>query len=123
MSDHMAVSKLVFDASFAASVPSYKTKVDAVAEVAPLYYMDTSAGVGFTPTEYVDISDTIEKKLEMVRCHESQIVWLRDHDHIDYPEHVRAHSRFRGLQCGVMYAEAFVQCMAYPRITTKRLLP
>ena len=89
----------------------------------PLYYMDTLAGVNFMPTEYVDISDTMDLKLEMLECHESQMKWMRDHDHIDFAEFVKTCARFRGLQCGVTYAEAFTQCQAWPKLTTRRMLP
>ncbi|MDR0405758.1 MAG: PIG-L family deacetylase [Clostridiales bacterium] len=121
MPDHVAVSKLVFDASFAASCPHYGT--GEAAGVTPLFYMDTLAGVNFQPSEYVDITDTLALKLEMLECHVSQMKWMRDHDHIDFAEFVRACARFRGLQCGAGYAEAFAQCMAWPKITTKRMLP
>jgi LmbE family N-acetylglucosaminyl deacetylase len=121
MPDHVAVSKLVFDATFAASVPHYGN--GNAAKVTPLYYMDTLAGVNFMPTEYVDITDEIDTKLEMLECHESQMKWMRDHDKIDFAEFVKTCARFRGLQCGVQYAEAFTQCYAWPKITTKRLLP
>ena len=85
--------------------------------------MDNLAGVNFIPTEYVDISDQIDLKLEMLECHVSQLKWMRDHDHIDFAEFVRSCSRFRGIQCGVGYAEAFTQEYAWPKVTTKRLLP
>lgn len=123
MPDHTAVSKLVFDASFAASVPHYETAVGGAAELTPLYYMDTLAGVNFMPTEYVDISSTIDKKLEMLECHVSQMKWMRDHDHIDFAEFVKTCARFRGLQCGVQYAEAFTQAYAWPKIKPMRMLP
>ena len=32
-------------------------------------------------------------------------------------------SKYRGYQCGAQYAEAFAQCMVYPKPTTRRLLP
>lgn len=121
MPDHRAVSKLVFDASFAASVPHYGT--GGKAAITPIYYMDTLAGVQFTPTEYVDISEEIELKLQMLECHESQLKWMRDHDHIDFADFVRTCSKFRGLQCGTAYAEAFTQEYAWPKIAAKRLLP
>ncbi len=75
MKDHMEVSRAVFDASFAATVPNYNKVAgeDAHHKVAPIYYMDTLAGVGFLPTEYVDISDYIEKKIQMNDCQQSQI--------------------------------------------------
>ncbi|MBE7029908.1 MAG: PIG-L family deacetylase [Ruminococcaceae bacterium] len=121
MNDHLAVHRLVWDASFVASVPQYNG--GGKAAVTPLYYMDNLAGVNFNPTEYVDITDEIDQKIEMLECHVSQLKWMRDHDHIDFAEFVRSCSRFRGLQCGVQYAEAFTQSYAWPKITTKRMLP
>lgn len=123
MLDHVAVSKLVFDASFAASVPHYKTKVDKTAKVVPLYYMDNLTGVDFVPTEYVDVTEEIDLKLEMLECHESQLKWMRDHDNIDFSDMVKTCAKYRGYQCNAAYAEAFTQCLAYPKMQTKRLLP
>ncbi len=121
MSDHREVSKLVFDASFVASVPQYNG--GGKSAVTPLFYMDTLAGLGFVPTEYVDITDEIDLKIDMLECHVSQLKWMRDHDGIDFAEFVRTCSRYRGLQCGVGYAEAFTQAMVWPKVTTRRLLP
>ena len=123
MPDHNAVSKLVSDASFAATCPHYFTEVEEVARLVPIYYMDTLCGVNFNPTEYVDVTPYIDKKLEMLECHESQIVWMREHDHIDFPDMVRICCRYRGFQCGAEYAEGFKQCQVYLKGTTKRLLP
>lgn len=123
MKDHVEVSRLVFDASFSASVPHFEASGHPVAKITPLYYMDTVAGVNFLPTEYVDISDTIEVKLQAVDCHASQIKWLRDHDKIDFLDFVSTASKYRGQQCGVAYAEGFRQCQTWPRLTTKRWLP
>ena len=83
----------------------------------------TLAGVNFLPTEYVDISETIELKLEMLECHISQLKWMRDHDNIDFAEFVKTCARFRGLQCGVNYAEGFTKCYAWPKLVPRRLLP
>ena len=70
MSDHLAVSKLVFDASFVASVPQYNGGKKT--SVVPIYYMDNLAGVNSNPTEYVDITNEIDLKIEMLECHVSQ---------------------------------------------------
>lgn len=123
MPDHVAVSKLVFDASFAASVPHYETAVGGAAKITPIYYMDNLAGVGTLPTHYVDVTEEIDLKLEMLECHESQLKWMRDHDNIDFAEFVKTCARYRGLQCGVDYAEAFTECLSWPKILPKRLLP
>lgn len=130
MPDHTAVSRLVFDASFTATLPNYtdyphvySDPKGAPARVVPIYYMDTLAGVNFVPTEFVDISEQIDLKLQMLECHASQLVWMREHDNIDFADMVKTCSRYRGYQCGADYAEGFRQCQAYLKGTTKRLLP
>lgn len=123
MPDHRATSELVFAACFAATLPHYETKVKGKARLTPIYYMDTLAGVNFNPTEYVDITEYIDRKLEMLNCHESQITWMRDHDGIDFPDMVKTCCRYRGFQCGADYAEGFKQCQVYLKGTTKRFLP
>ena len=123
MKDHVEVSRLVFDASFSSSIPHMDTGSPFYSDIVPIYYMDTLAGVNFQPAEYVDISDSIEVKLEALGRHESQIWWMLEHDKIDFIDFVRTVSKFRGLQCGAAYAEEFTRCAAWPRIGTKRLLP
>jgi LmbE family N-acetylglucosaminyl deacetylase len=123
MSDHNEIARLVFDCSFHATLPLFETERPHHGTVTPIYYMDTVMGVGFQPTEYVDVSDVIETKSAMLEAHESQLVWLRDHDGVDIVEQMRAATRFRGLQCGVQYAEGFLPCLTWLRGTTRRLLP
>jgi N-acetylglucosamine malate deacetylase 1 len=123
MVDHNEISKLVFDASFLATLPLYETGRERHALVTPIYFMETIMGLGFTPTEYVDVSAHMETKVAMLEAHQSQLTWLRDHDGVDIVEQMRAAARFRGLQCGVKYAEGFVQCLTWLRGTTRRLLP
>ena len=123
MKDHVEVSRLMFDASFSASVPHFGLQGREPARITPLYYMDTLAGINFLPTEYVDISAVIDVKLRALDRHVSQVKWLRDHDGIDFSEFTRTCSRFRGLQCGAQYAEGFTPCQTWPRLNTTRLLP
>jgi LmbE family N-acetylglucosaminyl deacetylase len=123
MRDHVETSLLVFNASFSASIPHYDTTSEPYPKIAPLFYMDTLAGVGFLPEEYTDITNTIEIKLEALEKHETQMKWMRVHDGIDFSDFVRTVSKFRGLQSGVKYAEGFRLCKGWPRISTKRLLP
>ncbi|MEG2939314.1 MAG: hypothetical protein RR829_03730, partial [Oscillospiraceae bacterium] len=123
MEDHVQTSKLVYEASFTSSVPHMYPENPGYDTVPPIYYMDTLAGVGFLPEEYVDVTDDIDTKLRALACHESQIKWMLEHDKIDFLEFVRSCSRFRGLQSGAQYAEGFRTCKAWPRQITKRLLP
>lgn len=123
MRDHLEAGLLAFGASFDATIIQYHKETSGTKSIVPIYYMDTLAGVNFVPTEYVDISEEIDMKLEALSCHESQIKWMKDHDGIDFIDFVRTCSKYRGLQCGVPYAEGFKQCLTWPRITTRRLLP
>ncbi len=121
MKDHVETSNLTFDASFSASVPHYAS--GPAVPIVPLYYMDTLAGVGFLPEEYVDITAAAERKIAALEQHDSQLRWMRDHDGIDFADFVRVCARFRGLQCGCTFAEGFRLCRAWPRLPASRLLP
>jgi LmbE family N-acetylglucosaminyl deacetylase len=123
MADHNETSKLVLDATHIATLPLLTTEHSAHDLVPAVYYMDTLAGVGFTPTEYVDISADVQTKLAALRCHRSQLDWLRDHDGVDVVEQVRVVGAFRGFQSGVAHAEGFSACLTWLRTRTVRLLP
>lgn len=123
MPDHTVTSRLAFDASFIATLPHTKTDHPHHDKVTPIIYMDTLAGVDFKPEEYVDISSSIETKIQMLSCHSSQVDWLRNHDGIDIIDFVSTVAKFRGLQCGADYAESFSRSHRWPRNPTTRLLP
>jgi LmbE family N-acetylglucosaminyl deacetylase len=121
--DHRVVSELVFVSSFIGAVPNVKTASPVHPRIAPLYYFDTLAGCDFLPTEYVDITSSLETKLAMLRCHESQLEWLGDYNGIDIAEFATTVARFRGLQSGVRFAEGFRAADVWPRVGCERLLP
>ena len=130
MPDHTSVSKLVFDASFTATLPNYTNYPHVYsshdgppAKLVPIFYMDTLAGVNFVPEIFVDLTDEIDLKIEMLECHASQLVWMREHDGIDFADMVRTCSRYRGYQSGAAYAEGFRMCKAYLKGTCERMLP
>lgn len=123
MPDHVETGKLVEDASFVATLPLYETSQPVHSAVPALYFMDTLAGLGFSPTEYVDISAVIETKLSALAAHRSQLEWLRDHDGVDVIEQTRTVSAFRGFQAGTRYAEGFIPSLKWLRPRTSRVLP
>lgn len=122
-SDHAETSKLVFNAAFSASCPHFMPELGPAAKVTPIFYCDTSNGINMIHTEYVDITDEMELKMQMLACHESQVKWLADHDGIDVLADERTKAAFRGIQCGVKYAEGFSQLLVAQRLVTYRLLP
>jgi N-acetylglucosamine malate deacetylase 1 len=66
----------------------------------------TPAGANwFVPTWYVDITDTLERKLEAFRCFATE---LREYPHPRSDRALRAHAELHGATVGCEYAEPFV---------------
>jgi LmbE family N-acetylglucosaminyl deacetylase len=122
-SDHRNTAQIMIDASYPASLPHYKAEYEAHTVSYPIFFMDCIAGIDFLPTEYVDISGEMELKEKMLLCHESQYKWLLEHHGIHYVELMKQLSAFRGMQCGVKFAEGFRMYHAWGRIFPKRILP
>lgn len=122
-SDHTELSRLVFNASFSATCPHFKPELGTAIDVVPIYYTDNSRSIGFVPTEYVDITEEMDVKEQMLRCHESQLKWLLEHDGIDIVANQRIRAANWGGQCRAKYAEAFRQLHASGRLRTFRMLP
>lgn len=85
--------------------------------------MDNIGGIGFLPTEYVDITDTFETKKNMLACHKSQFVAMEDLASIDMNWMIQTQAAFRGLAAGCRYAEGFTRLDASQRGLTRRVLP
>jgi LmbE family N-acetylglucosaminyl deacetylase len=115
MPDHVAVSRLVFDTTFLATLPGASQNHPFAAKVPSLFYMDNLSGIDFQPTLYVDITDTFTTKATMLEQHQSQLVWLKEHDNVDVLDLMKTLSKFRGIQAGCTYAEGFIQHMAWTR--------
>jgi LmbE family N-acetylglucosaminyl deacetylase len=114
--DHEAVSLLVRDACFAASVPNYVTGEAAPLTLIPhLYFMDPIGGRDregrWIEAHFgVNISEGFEAKRAMLAAHESQVAWVaRQHDIPDQLASMEAWSRRRGRDFGASLAEGFRQ--------------
>ena len=126
MVDHSITNTIVFDASMAATVYHYPTdhpEYPVFTKFTPIFYMEHK-GICCPPAEIlVDITDTIDTKVEMYLQHKSQIEWLAVHDNADLAESIRAHGRSLGLKCGTGYVEGFTFCKHTGHIPLKRYLP
>jgi LmbE family N-acetylglucosaminyl deacetylase len=91
--DHRACALLTFDAWLTTG------------RKAALYYYEVDLGSdtqGFRPTHYVDVTDAEPLKREACMCHQSQNpqgFYLKDHVPM---------LRFRGMESGSQFAEAFI---------------
>ena len=123
--DHRYVSQLVFDAYFQKGLPHipHQQKPACRFGQAQVYYMDNLGGIGFTPTEYVNISEVFDLKKQMLAYHKSQFEAMKDLADTDLFEMIEVQARFRGMAAGCRYAEAFTRLDAFQRGLTSRILP
>jgi LmbE family N-acetylglucosaminyl deacetylase len=127
MADHEITSRLVRSACFAASIPNYYTfslmPSARTSGVPYLYYWSPMEGKNIygdfvEQRVCVDVSTTIDTKVEMLKCHASQRDWLMEQHGMDkYIETMRSTARKYCNVSGFEYAEGFVQHRgnAYPQ--------
>ena len=104
------------------------TKEKPYDKIPMIAYFESELGLGFVPTEYVDITDTIETKMAMCREHKSQVQWMSDNykDALsgkDFLDDFYTIARYRGIQCGVQFAEGFQMAHNAYRVAPYRILP
>jgi len=123
--DHRYVSQLVFDSYFQKGLPHLPHQQVPACRFgqAQVYYLDNLGGIGFEPTEYVDITAVMETKTRMLQCHKSQLTAMKDLAATDVVEMMQTQARFRGFAAGCPYAEGFRRLDAFQRGLTRRVLP
>jgi LmbE family N-acetylglucosaminyl deacetylase len=130
--DHELTSKIINDIAVMIPIAHLKTKNPPCDKIPKIFYWETVYGLGFVPTDYVDITDFFETKKQMLNCHESQKKWMADNykdAFADDPsgesffENILLTARYRGMQSGVKYAEAFIRANDAFRMSTDRVLP
>lgn len=121
--DHSISGRIVDDCISMGKIPLIKTEHPPTDKIPAVYYMDTPAGVNFVPEVYVDITSTFDKKVEMVRQHESQGVWMEDLFGYDMESFLEVPAKYRGFQAGCPMAEAFRPSYRWGRMLQKHHLP
>jgi len=97
--------RLVFEAALVASRPG-KERIKYILCYETLSETEWGKPLGknFIPNVYVDISSTLEKKLDAMKAYQSE---LRGFPHPRSLEGIRVLAMQRGLESGMQYAEAF----------------
>jgi bacillithiol biosynthesis deacetylase BshB1 len=101
--DHMAVTRICEDARFDAKLTKSSIPGEPYYPKRIIYYFCTHLRLNFTPNFCIDISDTVETKIEAVGCYASQFVGNSAH----VPEMVRTISAYFGTRIGTAHAEPF----------------
>jgi Uncharacterized proteins, LmbE homologs len=121
--DHAATSKIVTEVILsigAKNVPSDEKPVD---KSPSIFFFDTSAGIGFLPEAYVDITEVMDVKREAIKTHSSQFEWMGNFMKDDLDSFMDILSRFRGLQVDCKYAEGFIGHRVHGFMPDYKLLP
>lgn len=122
-SDHIAASEIAFHAVFTSALPQFPIAGAALERTPVLYYYDAIMGLEFEPTLFVDITDQVEEKKALARLHASQMANMKAIGGWDLVEEIEIVGRYRGLQSGTRYAEAFRPCLRWPRLRALREFP
>lgn len=121
--DHTITAEIAFQATHLAALPQLRIKEPALPVAPAMYYYDTIPGLDFEPSFYVDISEQMERKQALARMHASQMASMKSQSNWDLVEAIEIMGRFRGLQSGTRYAEAFRLCARYPRLKAWKHFP
>ncbi len=114
--DHRAASALAEAASWFATSAGHKTASPALAAQPALWWMDTPNMMDFAPEFYIDVSDYVELKREMMGCHKSQLSRAADGDFSPLEGLMLRQCQARGAQAETAAAEAFRSHQAWKRV-------
>lgn len=121
--DHRTAGQMIWDIRVMTTVPNIETEHPVCEKIPEIYYFDTIAGIDFVPQYYVDVTETFDAKRQMLACHKSQAGWLQEQYDLSYLDFIEFTGRYRGLQCGVRYAESFQLSPTWPKRYQPALLP
>jgi LmbE family N-acetylglucosaminyl deacetylase len=122
--DHYITGEIVFHAVMLSTVRTMYEDLPVLDHAPAMYYFDSLAGIEFEPTYYVDITAVFARKCALLRDHfTTQMLNMAKFGGWDLVTYSEIMGRFRGLQCGVQYAEAFRPELRWPRGQPGVLLP
>ena len=121
--DHIMAGTIALHASLMSAINVVHTGAPPLARAPSVLYMDSIVGLDFQPTHYVDITEQFSEKIRLLRMHDSQMQSQPNITGWDLVTHAEVVGRFRGQQCGVMYAEGFRPVLRTPLLRPGWVLP
>jgi LmbE family N-acetylglucosaminyl deacetylase len=113
--DHRSASALAEAASWFCASAGHMTGSPPVPTPPQLWWMDTVNMTGFQPAFFIDVSDFVELKRNMLACHRSQLRRGGNEDFSPLDEIMLRQCSVRGSQSEVAAAEAFRTHHAWKR--------
>ncbi len=113
--DHRAGSVLAEASSWFCASAGYTTESARLQRPPALWWMDTIEMIDFEPDFFVDVSEFVDLKRRMIRCHQSQLARGDSADFSPLESLMIRQCEARGAQAGVRAAEAFRRHAAWKR--------
>ncbi|QDU39135.1 Mycothiol S-conjugate amidase [Maioricimonas rarisocia] len=115
--DHRAASCLAEATSWTCASNGWDSQQPALDAPPAVWWMDTVGMHDFEPGFYVDVSNVMETKENMLQEHTSQLRRSGDGDFAPLLDLMRQQAEARGMQCGVAAAECFRIHRAFKRVS------
>lgn len=121
--DHGMTGRLITQVLLSVGGKQHPADLPPIDKTPQVFFWDIPAGLGFQPEVFVDITDTMDEKLQAIRAHKSQFAWMQEFMEDDFLDYAQALSRYRGFQAGCKFAEGFVSHKMYAFMSNPRMLP
>ena len=106
-----------------AAAPNVLCEGEPLLQPPALLAYERAWSAGFTPTEFVDVTETLEAKHHALDAHASLAASLRESHGVELGEAAETVAAYHGLQAGVAVAEAFRCDARLGPLPARRLLP
>lgn len=103
-SDHRKIFEAVYSCTKSFRYPFIK-KIYMMETLSETEFAPSTKEDSFVPNVFVDISDFMDRKIEIMKLFESEI---KEHPFPRSEENIKALAIFRGASCGCRYAESFM---------------
>lgn len=126
--DHDITGYLAFEACVLATVKLMETEHPVIDHLPPIFCCTTTGAMATTtkPQYFVDITDTYDTKIQMMKCHASQVgSWSADAFGVSYLDMIDAETKFYAATCGTpgcQRVEAYTLATDWPIIAGAHLL-
>lgn len=105
--DHAVTAELVTRVILSVGGRHHNADLPPIDKKPQIFFFTSGGNIENTPRAYVDISDVIETKKQMLYCHESQYRWMQTFMEGDFCDAMLGTCRLLGIQAGCKYAEGF----------------
>lgn len=105
--DHVAANQMIDAARFWAKLSKTDMPGDPYWPPKMYYYWSVHLRIHPKPSFVFDISESIEQKMESIRCYETQFITGRPQEHPTILDDLRDRARYWGWAIGKAYAEPF----------------